>query len=64
MDQEIKLTLTNLMGQAMLVDKFNAITGYNTYKLDVAGIPEGSYMMGLKTSGEMYTKIVVVLRHE
>ncbi|MGB4850622.1 MAG: T9SS type A sorting domain-containing protein, partial [Saprospiraceae bacterium] len=64
MDQEVNFTLTNLMGQIMLVDKFDANRGFNTYKLDVSGIPEGSYMMGLKTTGEMYTKIVVVLRHE
>lgn len=63
MDQEINFTLTYLMGEIILVDRFISTKVLKTYKLDVSGIAEGSYLMGMKTTGEMYTKIDVMFRH-
>ncbi|HZV67894.1 MAG TPA: T9SS type A sorting domain-containing protein [Saprospiraceae bacterium] len=64
LDQNIQFTLTNLVGQRILSEKFNVVKGFNTHKLDVAKIPEGSYLMEMKTAGEMKTKVVVILHHD
>jgi hypothetical protein len=38
--------------------------GYNTDKLDVSSIPEGSYLMQIKTGKEILTKVIVIVRNE
>ncbi len=63
-DQPVQFRLINFLGQTSLSDQIDAIRGYNAQKIDISLIPEGSYLMEVKTQTEMYTKVVVILRHE
>ncbi len=62
-NQEVKYRLINFLGQVMLRDKTNARKGANTQKVDLSKIPEGSYLMEIRTEKEMYAKVIVVMRH-
>ncbi|MEO6131506.1 MAG: T9SS type A sorting domain-containing protein, partial [Saprospiraceae bacterium] len=61
-EQPMHYTLTNFLGQVMLSDQLNARIGFNTRKLDVAALPQGSYLLELKSETEIHTKVVVLLR--
>ncbi|MBK9982115.1 MAG: T9SS type A sorting domain-containing protein [Saprospiraceae bacterium] len=63
-NQEVKYRLINFLGQVMLSDKIDARKGPNTQKVNVSGIPEGSYLIEMKTAKEVYTKVIVVMRHD
>ncbi|MBK9983805.1 MAG: T9SS type A sorting domain-containing protein, partial [Saprospiraceae bacterium] len=63
-NQEVKYRLINFLGQVMLSDKIDARKGPNTQKVNVSGIPEGSYLIEMKTEKEVYTKVIVVMRHD
>ncbi|MGB3080211.1 MAG: T9SS type A sorting domain-containing protein, partial [Saprospiraceae bacterium] len=60
--QEIQMRLINFLGQEMLREKIDARKGSNIQTIDVSHIPEGSYLMEVKTDSEMYTKVVVIIR--
>jgi len=62
--QEINFRLINFLGQVSLNDKLTAHQGYNAEKIDISRIPDGSYLMEVKTDREIYTKMVVVLRNQ
>ncbi|MEP6795312.1 MAG: T9SS type A sorting domain-containing protein, partial [Saprospiraceae bacterium] len=61
-NQQINFRLINFLGQDMRSDNINAQKGYNMQRIDVSHLPEGSYLMEMKTEGAMYTKVVVILR--
>ncbi len=63
-NQEVKYRLINFLGQVMLDDKIEARKGPNTQKIDVSGVPDGSYLMEMKTEGEMYSRVVIVLHNQ
>ncbi|MEO6131464.1 MAG: T9SS type A sorting domain-containing protein, partial [Saprospiraceae bacterium] len=56
--QEVKFTLMNYLGQIVLTDKINANKGYNSQKVDVAKLPEGSYLLEVTSDRSMYTKVI------
>jgi hypothetical protein len=60
-DHEVKLTLMNLLGQEIMVDKMDARKGFNARKIDISKVPDGSYLMQIKSEKEMYSKVVVIL---
>jgi hypothetical protein len=62
-NHEIQFSLTNMLGQVVLTENFNALKGSNTHTVDVSRIHEGSYMMQVKSEREMYSKVVVILRN-
>ncbi|HZV67893.1 MAG TPA: T9SS type A sorting domain-containing protein [Saprospiraceae bacterium] len=64
MSQEINFRLINFLGQVSLIDKINARDGYNAEKIDIAHVPDGSYLMEVKTDRDIYTKMVVILRNQ
>ncbi|MGB4847126.1 MAG: T9SS type A sorting domain-containing protein, partial [Saprospiraceae bacterium] len=61
-NQQINIRLINFLGQELLIDKINAQKGYNMQNIDISKIPQGSYLMEVKTDSGMYTKVVVILR--
>jgi hypothetical protein len=63
-NQELKITLVNLFNQVVLENKFIARPGYNTHSMDLAHLPNGSYLMEVKNGTEMHTKVLVILRDE
>jgi len=62
--QEVEFTLLNFLGQVILTDKIDAIKGYNSRKVDVSEIPEGGYLMQIKSERAMYSKVVVILHND
>jgi hypothetical protein len=63
-DQELQVTIVNLLNQVVLRDQFKARSGYNVHPIQVAHLPNGGYLMEVKTGTEMHTKVVVILRDE
>ncbi len=61
-NQEIRFSLINFLGQDLLNEKIVARKGYNMQNIDVSHIPEGSYLMEVKSEMGMYTKVVVIIR--
>jgi len=63
-NHDIQLNLVNFLGQNVMSEELSAHKGSNKYNIDVSKIPEGGYLMEMKTEKEVYTKIVVILRNE
>jgi hypothetical protein len=63
-NHDVQLSLVNFLGQNILTDELSAQKGSNKYNIDVSKIPEGGYLMEMKTEKEVYTKVVVILRNE
>jgi hypothetical protein len=63
MDQELNITMMNLLGKVELRDKFAVLKGYNVHPMDISSLSNGSYLMELRTGGEMHSKIVVILNN-
>ncbi|HZV70817.1 MAG TPA: Calx-beta domain-containing protein [Saprospiraceae bacterium] len=61
-NQEVEYRLINFLGQELLADKMDALQGTNAHKVDVSNIPEGSYLVELKTKSDVYTKVIVIMR--
>ena len=64
LDQDVLVSLMNFMGQTFMRDDIKAAKGTTTHQVDISKIPEGGYMMQLQTKGELYTKIIMVIRKE
>jgi hypothetical protein len=62
-DDEIVLRLTNFLGQTVLNSQINVLKGYNNLKIDVASLPEGNYLMDVKTGKEIHSKVIVIMRN-
>lgn len=62
MGHPIEITMVNLLNQSVLRDKFTTQSGYNIHQLDVSRLPEGSYIMEVRTASEIKTKVIVVLK--
>lgn len=63
-DQRISISLVNFLGQVLLAEEMNVIKGSNRHSMDVSQIPEGGYLLQLKTEQGTYTKVVMVIRNE
>ena len=63
-DQRISIALVNFLGQVLLAEEMNVIKGSNRHSMDVSQIPEGGYLLQLKTEQGTYTKVVMVIRNE
>ncbi|MEO5906310.1 MAG: T9SS type A sorting domain-containing protein, partial [Saprospiraceae bacterium] len=62
-DYEAQVTLTDFLGQNILNNKIQTVKGINNSKIDIAQIPQGSYILQVKTNNEIYTKVVVIMRN-
>ncbi|MEP6645634.1 MAG: Calx-beta domain-containing protein [Saprospiraceae bacterium] len=61
-NQKVRFRLVNFLGQELQSDKIEALKGRNSQKIDVSNIPEGSYLMEVRTDTEKFTKVVVIMR--
>ena len=59
----LEYSFTNFLGQAVLREKMNVRRGYNARQIDASSLPNGSYLMQIKSDREMYTRIIVILRN-
>jgi len=63
-DLRMSISLVNFLGQVILAEEMNVIKGSNSHRVDVSQIPEGGYLLQLKTKQGTYTKVVMVIRNE
>ncbi|MEO5906195.1 MAG: T9SS type A sorting domain-containing protein, partial [Saprospiraceae bacterium] len=58
----VEYTFTNFLGQVVMKDKLSALKGFNKHTIDVSAIPEGTYLVQVKTDNETHTKKMVIIR--
>ena len=63
-ENEVEFSFTNLLGVLVSQGKISAQIGINTHQVDIGHLPEGSYLMQIKTREEMQTRVIVVLRND
>ncbi|MGB4848552.1 MAG: T9SS type A sorting domain-containing protein, partial [Saprospiraceae bacterium] len=63
-DNEVTYSFINLLGQVIYSHQMNAARGFNAQRIDITLIPEGTYLVRVKTEKELHTKIVVIMRNE
>ncbi len=59
--EEIKFAITNLFGQQILSEKINTIKGLNEKKFNVSQLPEGSYLITVKSQLDIHTEVIVLI---
>lgn len=63
-DQRISISFVNFLGQILLAEQMNVLKGSNSHSVDVTQIPEGGYLLQIKTKQGTYSKVVMVIRNE
>ncbi|HUR30688.1 MAG TPA: T9SS type A sorting domain-containing protein, partial [Saprospiraceae bacterium] len=61
-EQDVKISLTNSLGQIVMHEEMHALKGFNSKKIDVSHLTEGGYQIQLISQKEMRSKTVVLLR--
>ncbi|MDQ3016545.1 MAG: T9SS type A sorting domain-containing protein, partial [Bacteroidota bacterium] len=56
-----QLRMLDLMGQELMADEFVATIGLNKHSVKLADLPEGTYMVQIKTNGNTISKMIVVV---
>ena len=64
LDQHVQVSLMNFMGQTLLRDDLKVAKGTTTHQVDISNIPEGGYMIQLRTDDDRYTKVLMIMRKE
>jgi Ice-binding-like/Secretion system C-terminal sorting domain len=64
LEGEVEFRLMNLLGELVFQDNIMAQEGLNTHEVDVRQLPEGSYLMQVKTKEEIHTKVIVIMRND
>ena len=64
LDQDVQVSLMNFMGQVILYDDIKATMGITTHRIDISKIPEGGYIIQLRTDADRYTKVLMIMRNE
>ncbi|MBK9105719.1 MAG: T9SS type A sorting domain-containing protein [Saprospiraceae bacterium] len=62
LDQHVQVSLINFVGQTLLRDDLKVAKGTTTHQLDVSKVPEGGYMIQLRTDSDRYTKVLMIMR--
>ncbi len=57
---EVDIRLVTPFGKVVLRESTTAGAGENTYRMDVTGVPKGSYLAQVRTAREVLTKRVIV----
>ncbi|MFN8298467.1 MAG: T9SS type A sorting domain-containing protein [Chitinophagales bacterium] len=58
--EDIRMTVTNVMGQNVFERKLSGFTGDFNEELDLTGLSKGVYVLNLETAGSKMNKLVVV----
>jgi hypothetical protein len=61
-EDQVEFSVSNFLGKVVFADKINAIKGLNTRTIDMSQVREGSYLVQVKTTQEVHTKVVVIMR--
>ncbi len=63
-EDEVEFSFTNFLGQVTLKDKSIVHKGFNTQRINVENLPNGPYLIQVKTGMEILTKLVAILRKQ
>ena len=63
-EHETRIVLVNYLGQTVYSKDVRAIKGFNSHKLNVAHLPEGSYMVQLMSERAVESKMLVLVRNK
>lgn len=63
-DQDVHLSFVNFVGQTFMKEDLRIVEGTNRHQVDLSSMPDGGYMIQLRTSDHLYTKIISVIRKE
>jgi hypothetical protein len=63
-NNKVTYSFINLLGQEIFSDQINAAKGFNAQRIDISLIPEGTYLVRVKTEKELHTKVVVIMRND
>jgi hypothetical protein len=63
-EQEVQYVMTNFLGQVVLNENMKAVKGFNSRKVDVSTLPDGSYLMQLVSEKETRSRILVLFRNK
>ena len=63
MEGVVEYSFTNFLGQTLLREKMNVHRGYNERQIDASTLPNGSYLMQVKSDKDIYSRIIVILRN-
>jgi hypothetical protein len=64
LEQAVQVSLVNFTGQTLLQEDIIAAKGITNHQVDLSTIPEGGYMVQLRSGKEFYTKVIMVIRKE
>jgi len=64
LDQEVQVSLINFIGQTLFRQDIKSAKGMTTHHVDISKIPEGGYVIQLRAAGDLYTKILMVMRND
>lgn len=62
-EQDIRISLTDMMGQEIMSKIIPAHKGLNTRKIESAQFPEGSYLLQIVSQHESHSKVLVILHN-
>lgn len=60
----VSYSFTNFLGQVVLEESMDAKKGHNTNKIDVSNLPDGTYLIQVKTEKEMHVKTLVIIQND
>ena len=64
LEQDVQLSFINFVGQTFLKEDLRAMPGTTSHEVDLSNMPEGGYMIQLRTTDHLYTKVISVIRKE
>ena len=50
----VTITIIDTKGQTFFTNNFNLSAGQNNLKVDISGLPEGFYLVSLRTANELF----------
>jgi hypothetical protein len=62
LDQDVQMAMMNFLGQVILHDNIKAAKGITTHQIDISKIPEGGYIIQLRTDADRYTEVLMIIR--
>jgi hypothetical protein len=61
-DFDVNFMIVNFLGHVEKLERISARKGFNSYKVDVSQLTEGSYMLKFQTNNEIHSKVIVIMR--
>ena len=59
----VEYSFTNFLGQTLLQERISVRKGYNETHTTISNLPDGSYLMKLKSDRDIYTRSIIILRN-